>query len=683
MGSSNSKPGIITSNKISRKRLLEMTQQPRVFIDEVFNAMLTKLTPKDLLALSNPAECKKAIFVMKDAIDATFRKLRIRPQKDKSSGILYYSLIDELVPQGDSKSIGFRLGSSSGSTVGQPLPGPTDKFSVDAEEYYGHCLDLAYFYIRIFQIFGALAMTVVDNPKAGSTSSVDYIKRPERGIVGALPGKKSWSFFGGSLTKEQFIEPFSDRFLSAQPSTKLRETIRTSAIQYLPFASYVISPETKQSTRDISIVYLFERFNTMKLRISMNSSLTSITNVLLEFIIDTENKLMASIRYKPIYSYGESKSVGYELSSISVKKKNSNPVLIPNSTNYSRSFSFEKNGDQYLSKDKASELNGKSMDELFNFYFTAVVDSLTSNRPIGELVGEPARGTTGYMSSSYVSPSYGSPTYGSPTYGSPSYGSPSSSIFSQGIAIGRQTYGTSTNPLDTDYIKQFLRTDMPRQTSYCVSRALQLLDINPLSSSKKAISHICNPKFTADKPILPDPKASLAKSPGLQSLEHLYYSLPQLKKSGPTWMYDIKTVDIEYKQFLNDLRKEFMGATDPIPDGKTLKDLGMRDTGCSVTTGTSGDIEVGEAKIKSVLPYVQQLYGIQQLQTAKVYQFITTYLIVKKTGSDGSKQYYIHPSIIQNIPNLEVVAKKARELIKSYYIGCEQTYQKGVAAVKA
>jgi hypothetical protein len=635
--------------------------------------MVTKLTPKDLLALSNPSECKKAVFVMKDAIDATFRKLRIRPQKDKSSGILYYSLIDELVPQGDSKGVGFRLGSSSGSTVGQPLPTQSDKFSVDAEEYYGHCLDLAYFYIRIFQIFGALAMTVADNSKAGSTTPVRYIKGPERGIVGAVPTplKKSWSFFGGSLTKEQFIEPFSDRFLSAQTSTKIRDAIRLTVNQYLPFSSYLISPETKQSVRDISILYMFERFNTMRLRISMNSSLSSITTIALEFIIDNENKLVGSIRYKPIYSYGESKSVGYELSSISLKKKNANPVLVPNSSNYSRSFNFVKDGDQYVSKDKATELNGKSMDELFNFYFTAVIDSLNNSRPIGELVGEPAKGTVSYSSPSGYVPSS-------------SYGSPSSSIFSPGgLALGRQVYGTSTNPLDTDYIKQFLRTDMPRQTSYCVSRALQLLDINPLSSSKKATSHICNPKFTADKPILPDPKASLAKSPGLQSLEHLYYSLPQLKKSGATWSYDIKTVDPEYKQFLNDLRKELMGATDPMPDGKTMKDLGMRDTGCSVTTGTSGDIEVGEAKIKSVLPFVQQLYGIQQMQTAKVYQFITTYLIVKKTGSDGSKQYYIHPSIIQNIPNLEVVAKKARELIKAYYIGCEQTYQKGVAAVKA
>jgi hypothetical protein len=671
MGAGTSKTGLVTSNKISRQRLLEMTQQPRVFIDEVFNAMVTKLTPKDLLALSNPSECKKAIFVMKDAIDATFRKLRIRPQKDKSSGILYYSLIDELVPQGDSKSVGFRLGSSTVSSA-PPLAGSTNKFSVDAEEYYGHCLDLAYFYIRIFQIFGALAITVADNSKAGSTSSMGYVKGPERGIVGALPTplKKTWSLWGGSLTREQFIEPFSDRFLSAQTSTKIRDAIRLTANQYLPFATYVISPETKQSVREISILYMFERFNTMRLRISMNSSLSSITTIVLEFIIDSENKLVGSIRYKPIYSYGESKSVGYELSSISLKRKNANPVLLPNSSNYSRSFNFVKDGDQYVSKDKATELNGKTMDELFNFYFTAVVDSLNSSRPISELVGEPAKGSVSYSTPSGYVPSS-------------SY-TPSSSMFSPGgLALGRQTFGTSTNPLDTDYIKQFLRTDMPRQTSYCVSRALQLLDINPLSSSKKAMSHICNPKFTADKPILPDPKASLAKSPGLQSLEHLYYSLPQLKKSGSTWTYDIKTVDPEYKQFLNDLRKELMGATDPIPDGKTMKDLGMRDTGCTVTTGTSGDIELGEAKIKSVLPYVQQLYGIQQVQTAKVYQFITTYLIVKKTGSDGSKQYYIHPSIIQNIPNLEVVAKKARELIKAYYIGCEQTYQKGVAAVKA
>ena len=132
MGGTVSKPKTLT-----RRQLLEMTQRPRDFVNQLFQVMITQLTPKELLDLGNRAKCKDYVFVMADAIYKTFEAIKVQPTKDSKTGVLFYKKISDVT-----KGVG-------------------------GQQTYEHCLSLAYFYVRIFQIFGALSITVSDDPSSG------------------------------------------------------------------------------------------------------------------------------------------------------------------------------------------------------------------------------------------------------------------------------------------------------------------------------------------------------------------------------------------------------------------------------------------------------------------------------------------------------------------------------------
>ena len=92
MGGSVSKPKSLT-----RSQLLAMTAQPREFVNQLFQVMITQLTPKDILDLGNRAKCKSYVFVMADAIYKTFDAIKVQPTKDAKTGVLLYKKMEEMV----------------------------------------------------------------------------------------------------------------------------------------------------------------------------------------------------------------------------------------------------------------------------------------------------------------------------------------------------------------------------------------------------------------------------------------------------------------------------------------------------------------------------------------------------------------------------------------------------------
>jgi hypothetical protein len=156
---------------ITRTELLRSTENSRDFTNKLFQVMISKtgLTPEDFLRLGRSQECKKFIFLMANSIGALFRELQIRPKQDKDSGIIYFQRMDSILSETpESKSL---------------------------------CLIIAYFYIRIFQIFGALAMTVLDDPSAGQVIGALQYAPPVLGQgQGQGQGQKR-GFFGFSKQK--------------------------------------------------------------------------------------------------------------------------------------------------------------------------------------------------------------------------------------------------------------------------------------------------------------------------------------------------------------------------------------------------------------------------------------------------------------------------------------------------
>jgi hypothetical protein len=203
MGAGQAKP----FGGITRQELLQKTAGSQRVVNELFHEMITRLTPEDFLKLGNPQTCNKFIFMMADAIHTMFTALKIRPSQKGDTGVVVFEDADALKkPTSESKKL---------------------------------CLYIAYFYIRIFQIFGALAITVLDDPSAGpvlditrlgapavqprvglfgkpQAPQVQYGMRPVRPQMG---GADPASFAGVaryfSFMSSLFMEPYNNEFAFA------------------------------------------------------------------------------------------------------------------------------------------------------------------------------------------------------------------------------------------------------------------------------------------------------------------------------------------------------------------------------------------------------------------------------------------------------------------------------------
>ena len=140
------------------------TEYTRMVMDNLLNYMLKQLSVRDLLHISKESECKKYVLFKANAIYQYFYELRIFPTKD-AKGLLTFRKIDDLVnPKGDQE-----------------------------KERQSLCLIVAYFYTRIFQIYGALALTLIDDMNAMTSS----------GLIG-LPGADARLFTPGYYAQQAY-----------------------------------------------------------------------------------------------------------------------------------------------------------------------------------------------------------------------------------------------------------------------------------------------------------------------------------------------------------------------------------------------------------------------------------------------------------------------------------------------
>ena len=165
MGASQSIP-----SDLSHEKLYELTKDTRGIMNILLEYMLKEVTVRDFLALSNPTECKKYVLFKANTLYKYFYELQIMPTKDKK-GVIAFRPVRELVaPQ-----------------------------SEEAEkERQSLCLILAYYYTRIFQIYGALALTLIDDLEMVTKSGLMGVFSDDKQRLLA-PGQRQYSTFGGNL----------------------------------------------------------------------------------------------------------------------------------------------------------------------------------------------------------------------------------------------------------------------------------------------------------------------------------------------------------------------------------------------------------------------------------------------------------------------------------------------------
>jgi hypothetical protein len=119
----------------SKEELLRRTKGGSDLVNELFRWMVSQTSIRDFYLMANPAQCKKYIMLTANVLNQVFYKIDVVP-KEGPKGTIYFRKIDALNPQ--------------------------DKSSAMYKHREINCLRLAFLYVRIFQVFAALSLTILD-----------------------------------------------------------------------------------------------------------------------------------------------------------------------------------------------------------------------------------------------------------------------------------------------------------------------------------------------------------------------------------------------------------------------------------------------------------------------------------------------------------------------------------------
>ena len=185
----------------SREALKSKTAPTQAIVNSLFIWMLDNTDIQDLLKLADQRRCKDYIFFTKRALEKFFYKLQLEP-KLGNQDVLYFDSVKRLTFS-DEESL---------------------KGRGDLKTYRDSlCLQIAFFYVRIIQIFGALALTVIDALPDAEPQTADFRAAIQANPMGrrAPPG-----FIGGAATEEDRAElgefyTVAKNYFTAIPATNL------------------------------------------------------------------------------------------------------------------------------------------------------------------------------------------------------------------------------------------------------------------------------------------------------------------------------------------------------------------------------------------------------------------------------------------------------------------------------
>jgi len=244
--------------------------QPTIDImNKVLDFILKNADYRDMIALANQEECKKWIIIAEDKLTQLFQRIKVQPELGKK-GVLYLKKIDTLKENND------LLG----------------------------CKLLAVFFIRLFQVVGALSLSIMDTKipdrRNYLTSSEEKVTE-RRGVpffksLNNKEEKKLFGFFGGEIEEKDlgavpsifhiFRRYFS---LTATSNKYALSTIPTSRTASLNVPGFIISFKS-----DKIVVRCEQGTNSTDFDISLRGS---------QIIVDVLKRNEKDYAYNDIFSY--------------------------------------------------------------------------------------------------------------------------------------------------------------------------------------------------------------------------------------------------------------------------------------------------------------------------------------------------------------------------------------------
>jgi hypothetical protein len=154
-------------------------ERAKILLNVVLRDMFQRADMVDLYSLADPSRCSKYIVVGASAIEQLFSKLNLEPRMGKR-GEIYFQKMETIAKA-------------------NPMGEQRDKI----------CKYLSFFFIRIFQIYGALSLSIIDSvlPPTDPEPQIRDTTRDRRGVVTlGVPQLRGFeqrpaTWFGGALTE--------------------------------------------------------------------------------------------------------------------------------------------------------------------------------------------------------------------------------------------------------------------------------------------------------------------------------------------------------------------------------------------------------------------------------------------------------------------------------------------------
>jgi hypothetical protein len=590
------------SGTLNRADLLKATQSPRFLMDKILEYMLTQINEKDVFKMSDSSSCQKFLILSAGALEKMFYELDVQPSTDKS-GKLYFRKVAELTAP------------------------PKD--SVEAQQLRTNCQAIAYFFIRILQIYIALAYTILDDPRIMPQSGMRYTAGPVQQLARPQTPGRRLVYLGGALTE---IEgPLTNKIIVGGD---YRWDIQTLISKF--FTSGGLASE---------------------IRLRNNNE------IILKKLGTYTAKIVTTVRsndYEQRGYWGGPPPSNREISfTITLEKSKTNQTprivinsIMPKNKREPIRLDTTKGGYWISVNPELTEGRGKggASSEPLDTIFVKIIESLKTTDY--ETVVEAYRHSKGAEERAEAAAATG---YNYGRYGA------------KGVAGLQAPSGPSALKFD-DTLGPLRPSDV-RPLAHCIARSFQLLNIDALAGAP-ARSSICTTQFATKSMQLPGADGQITKIPGLKAFELLYFVL------GKSVGLSSQTKE-GYNVALKYLFEKFQGkGSAPVATKDEQYLFGSIKSGqvgrCSSSTG---EIKLDKAQTAIAKQGVAALWGYQRAHAAKVEKLFMQLFDIGRQR-DGSLAIKISENLFKGgIPAVERVANEARILLGEYYGKCEEIYR--------
>jgi hypothetical protein len=574
-------------------------------LNDIFKWMLENSDVLDYYALASPSECKLYTKSTEEGLTKLFKTLQIEPSEESKSGRIYFQKTAEL------------------QEIAKGVDTTNEKYKAISKSTQARlCMQLAYFYLRVLQIYSALALSVLDTGIPADYDTMVAMKKAEKEGKDVSKVRRPSDFFTRPLEAAQAGGGPFDLSNRYTPRTIIKNQNYDILNPYLSYSSS--QPQFVEITDGTKRSGIYVLTSLIK---DLNENKIDAIELLSEQKDRNDKKTKISIILQI-----ERKAEGDSISRFRVGTSFSYKADL---------FEIQRN-DKELEPSELSNL--KIGPAVFKFSGT---EFKYGNQNMGQWIIGIVKKILGFDVTEERT--------------------------EQGIL--RKQERKSVEGLPSDFkeeifgvkkIAQILKKSKPK--AYCVSRALQLLSpeafYNDLTTPVK--TRICNSSFAFpdSSPVLLKP---ISEVKGLFYLNQLFFD--KIVGSSPAISEQLAP---QHKAFMNELKALYEQEISTGTGEPDFRSITEKPSAFCETKGATGVFQTKDKEtVRNLREYIGRLLRRQMEHTGNVVKILSELFIISDL-----KPLKLQPSVWKKgMPEIERIATKARELLTKYYSDCETTYQ--------